>query len=131
MAESRIKSLWKRQNSQSKKNSLSESDASSIQTPSLSQSSCSSISSDHEYRHQHQLWRKPLPPDCPKFEFAGDTGSTNGEKTLLQMDAQVNSIIPIRRDSRFYKQIPYFDALLERTCKSKRVALMSEIIRNK
>ncbi|KAI8886094.1 hypothetical protein K501DRAFT_310450 [Backusella circina FSU 941] len=131
MTESRIKSLWKRQSGQSKMISSSSSSTSSIRTPSMTHSSRSSISSNSVNRHEQQLWRKPLPPDCPKFEFAGDTGSTNGEKTLIQLDAQVNSAIPIRRDSRFYKQIPYFDALLERTCKSKRVVMVSEMLRNK
>ncbi|CAO3617569.1 unnamed protein product [Mucor hiemalis] len=72
---------------------------------------------------QNKLWRKPLPNDCPVFNF---------DKTLYpvrSMDEKTE--IPTRCDSRHYENIPNLEAQLDRACTNERAVLLTKLLQKK
>ncbi|KAL9540431.1 hypothetical protein MBANPS3_009685 [Mucor bainieri] len=75
---------------------------------------------------QKKLWRKPLPNDCPSFDFE------ISEKTIIEQDASLiiiaNKEIPTRIQSRHYENIPNLEAQLERACKNEKAVLLTKLL---
>ncbi|GAN04707.1 hypothetical protein MAM1_0071d04171 [Mucor ambiguus] len=74
---------------------------------------------------EKKLWRKPLPDDCPLFDFE------ISEKTMIEQDASLiiaNKEIPTRIQSRHYENIPNLEAQLERACKNEKAVLLTKLL---
>ncbi|OAD06793.1 hypothetical protein MUCCIDRAFT_160423 [Mucor lusitanicus CBS 277.49] len=74
---------------------------------------------------EKKLWRKPLPTDCPSFDFE------ISEKTIIEQDASLiiaNKEIPTRIQSRHYENIPNLEAQLERACKNEKAVLLTKLL---
>ncbi|KAI9476028.1 MAG: hypothetical protein EXX96DRAFT_285783 [Benjaminiella poitrasii] len=94
-----------------------------------------------------RLWRKPLPNDCPQFDFS------ISEKTLLSelpvsddphlplitkelvKTPRIRSIpmtekteIPTRYESRHYENVPHIEARLEHVCKNEKTVLLAKLL---
>ncbi|KAG2208126.1 hypothetical protein INT47_010488 [Mucor saturninus] len=66
------------------------------------------------------LWRKPLPNDCPVFDFNSPSSNNNSldEKTE----------IPTRQQSKHYERIPNLEAELDRACKNEKALFLTNIL---
>ncbi|KAI8384568.1 uncharacterized protein BYT42DRAFT_266092 [Radiomyces spectabilis] len=91
-------------------------------------------------------WRKPLPIDCPVFDFSNDktlieetsesTGSVVMPTTILVTPPQpptpptppkpISATIPARHTSRFYGNDPEVQIQLERMAQDERMILLSK-----
>ncbi|KAK4509055.1 uncharacterized protein ATC70_007405 [Mucor velutinosus] len=74
---------------------------------------------------EKKLWRKPLPNDCPLFDFE------ISEKTMIEQDPSLviaNKEIPTRIQSRHYANIPNLEAQLERACKNEKAVLLTRLL---
>ncbi|CEP16703.1 hypothetical protein [Parasitella parasitica] len=132
MSESKIKRLWKNRISQ--------------QLNSFSFSACIVPSNTDRVDHtdippavphhaditlpaEKKLWRKPLPVDCPSFDFQFS------EKTMVEEnEASLNTKkaeIPTRIQSRYYGNIPNLEAQLERACKNEKAVLLTKLLEQK
>lgn len=60
------------------------------------------------------LWRKPLPQDCPLFDFTQPLA----EKTE----------IPTRDQSKHYERIPNLEAELDRACKNEKAVFLTNLL---
>ncbi|KAG0749266.1 hypothetical protein G6F57_004457 [Rhizopus arrhizus] len=69
------------------------------------------------------IWRKPLPDDCPVFDF------DISEKTLI---AETPAYIPARYESRQYsKENPNIDNHLKRICNNEKTVLLTKALQEK
>lgn len=64
------------------------------------------------------LWRKPLPNDCPIFDFTVKKENSLDEKTE----------IPTRHQSKYYERIPNLEAELDRACKNEKAILLTNLL---
>lgn len=77
-----------------------------------------------------KLWRKPLPNDCPVFDF-----DTTSEKTLYDDGSKTNTTattikteIPTRCESKFYENIPNLEEQLDRACTNEKAVLLTKLL---
>ncbi|CAO3608440.1 unnamed protein product [Mucor fragilis] len=75
---------------------------------------------------EKKLWRKPLPNDCPSFDFE------ISEKTMIEQEDSsliiASKEIPTRIQSRHYENIPNLEAQLERACKNEKAVLLTKLL---
>ncbi|KAI8883265.1 hypothetical protein K501DRAFT_272921 [Backusella circina FSU 941] len=76
---------------------------------------------------EHRLWRKPLPVDCPLFDFSSSEETLVGHE-IMWNDKDITAIIPTRHASKFYEHIPDFEEQLERACNNRRAILLSKAL---
>lgn len=77
--------------------------------------------------HKHQkkkIWRKPLPKNCPSFEFLISKKTPSSPDTHLNEKTQ----IPTRSDSKHYQNIPHLTAELDRVCNNKKTILLTKAL---
>lgn len=74
---------------------------------------------------QKKLWRKPLPNDCPSFDFQISEKTMIEDSSLLIVE---KTEIPIRIQSRHYENIPNLEAQLERACKNEKAVLLTKLL---
>lgn len=82
-----------------------------------------SHSSDTITSSPKRLWRKPLPNDCPVFDFDNTT------YPVRSMDEKTE--IPTRCESRHYEDIPNLEAHLDRACTNERAVLLTRLLQKK
>lgn len=149
MPESGIKKLWKNRISQqiagfnfttcisSSSSSSTTHEKDNAQAPPPSYAQTQSHNSNTNKRKS--LWRKPLPSDCPSFDFvsSGDEKKTTSTVIVLppKEEEEMVSIleekteIPTRYESRCYaEKIPNLKAHLDRASKNDKVILLSKLL---
>ncbi|KAL9548133.1 hypothetical protein PS6_006775 [Mucor atramentarius] len=133
MSDSRIKRLWKNRISQqlsgfhistciAPTNQVDHQDENAMANtpPALPQHHTPTTATIPEKK----LWRKPLPNDCPSFDFE------ISEKTMIEDPSLLiaSKEIPIRIQSRHYENIPNLEAQLERACKNEKAVLLTKLL---
>lgn len=85
-------------------------------------------SSESKWSKKKLLWRKPLPRNCPTFDFL------ISEKTAAPPPPPPlprHTQIPTRSDSKHYQNIPHLNAQLERVCTNKKTIQLTKALRQK
>ncbi|KAI8636436.1 hypothetical protein BD408DRAFT_426137 [Parasitella parasitica] len=130
MSESKIRRLWKNRISQQLNNfsfsaCIAPSSTNQIEPkdipPAVPQHA------DITLPTEKKLWRKPLPVDCPAFDFQ------ISEKTIVEdeEDTSLNpekAEIPTRIQSKYYGSIPNLEDQLERACKNEKAVLLTKLL---
>lgn len=139
MAESRVKRLWRNRLS----HQLSGFQFSTCMTKSTSSdTSCSDYAVEIKspssqpppslpVHRDTKLWRKPLPSDCPVFDF-----DSTSEKTLCEAAVEEKTTIkktttteiPTRCESKFYENIPNLEEQLDRACTNEKAVLLTKLL---
>jgi hypothetical protein len=132
MPESRIKKLWKnnRISLQLTGFNLCTSFSNTTNRKTTPKKKASPLTSPTEplsSSHSKKLWRKPLPNDCPQFDFE------ISEKTIVEEQAFttptcISNEIPARHESRCYENKPFLEAQLERACRNEKAVLLTKLL---
>jgi hypothetical protein len=141
MSESKIKRLWKNRISQqlsgfhistciAPTNQVDHQDENLKATSTLTTITTDTLPLPSLPQHttantEKKLWRKPLPNNCPSFDFQISEKTMVEDSSLLIVE---KTEIPTRIQSRHYENIPNLEAQLERACKNEKAVLLTKLL---
>jgi hypothetical protein len=140
MSESRIKKLWRNNRislqltgfhlcTSFSDTSTNKKDQQKKKSPPPSTNPTEPLSSSSS--PNKKLWRKPLPNDCPQFDFeiSEKTIVEDEQEEVLNTPACISSNeIPTRHESRCYENKPFLEAQLERACRNEKAVLLTRLL---